>query len=752
MDANNNIVQSGKLRTEDVGIPSPEGHEVMASPDPLGHFGTSFSLQHLIDVISSLGDFQNYISSGDASANLFSTVRSYLTRVLPFRAIGFMLVNENDFTFTLSECDEQTDTAWLQREINTLIANGTFAWVLNQSHAILIPAQQEAHSMVLYSMSTRMNTIGMFTGIIANDDVTLNEISLHLISIILSQGTFALENSDLYSRIQEYNRQLESMIQKRTMELHTALHEAEHATLAKSQFLANMSHEIRTPMNAIIGLSDLLSTSPLNTIQRDNVEIIRTSCESLLTIIDDILDFSKIEAGKLILEKINVNIESLVKESLAIFHPKAQQKNISLTGTIQPGISETILGDKVRIRQILVNLVSNAMKFTKHGEISIRIFQVRQTKKNILVRFEIRDTGIGISAALQKELFKPFAQADGSTTRKFGGTGLGLVICKQLAEMMGGEIGVESKPEQGSMFWFTICFEKTTSQDIVQPVQTEHKFTPATGVLTATSSLHILIVEDNKINQKVAVQILDVVGIQADVAENGERALAALAEKKYAIVFMDCQMPVMDGFEATAHIRKNEEGKKRTVIIALTANALQGEKEKCLLAGMDDYLAKPVRPNDVYAMIEKWKPGTFAQTKQDAAPLSDVADVHIQEEIASLPSVDHNILKQLQKISKSNNPDFVPSLIKIFFESIPQNIILMTGYIQSVDTTPLVELAHATKGMCASLGIMHMFGMAHEVEMRAHAGSVEGCSQVLHRLQKEFDAVKIILDNNYMHQ
>ncbi len=417
-------------------------------------------------------------------------------------------------------------------------------------------------------------------------------------------------------------RGLEYLVTLRTEELDRKLveeerlkAEAENANRAKSEFLAMMSHEIRTPMNGVIGMASLLSTSSLSLEQKDYVETIRQSGDALLTIINDILDFSKIEAGKLDLERVDFDLPSLVRQVAGMMDLTAEKKGLRLTVELGNNVPAALLGDPVRVRQILLNLLSNAVKFTDCGSVHLRVsLESASDDCGFLIRFAVTDTGIGISPEAQCKLFRQFSQADASTTRKFGGTGLGLAICKRLVEMMGGNIGVLSETGTGSTFWFTAKFQQGSG---LTTAGSRHGDSRRVPVLSLQQ--RILVAEDNPVNQKVITKVLTNMGYEVAVAVNGEEAVARMMEGRFDAVLMDCQMPVMDGFEATEQIRQLQSSRERTPIIALTANALAGERARCLEAGMDDYLSKPIDTEDLRNKLARWITQTLQLQESEAA-------------------------------------------------------------------------------------------------------------------------------------
>jgi signal transduction histidine kinase/DNA-binding response OmpR family regulator len=544
-------------------------------------------------------------------------------------------------------------------------------------------------------------------------------------------------------------------LEKSNRELTKAMDKAHAATIAKSEFLANMSHEIRTPMNGIINLSELALETELTHKQADYMKKILFSSKNLLEIINDILDFSKIEAGMLTIEKVSFDLPGLFDKLMLMFTEQSQRKNLQLTLDLPPDLPENVIGDPMRLYQVLSNLIGNAIKFTEHGEITIQAKVTQRKVERAVIQFTVSDTGIGIAQDKIALLFESFTQADNSTARKYGGTGLGLTICKRLVSLMGGKLSVESTVGQGSSFSFSLSLA-------LNGLEQEHEHSSGTSETSAAMAAirfsRILLVEDNIINQQVAQEILAKANLHVETVNNGKEAVEAVTAKEFDAVLMDIQMPVMDGYEATRIIRQDL-GKTDLPILAMTAHAVSGERDKCFEIGMNDHIAKPVSRHNLFLALNNWikdkpkQPTTLPQSAPVPTPSqknkvnSSATTKQLQQMLAEAENGEAppgiHFIEALQRVE--GNERLYLKLLKSFCREQKESPQKISRLLQQDDRKELKHFAHSLKGVTANIGMADLQKLSSRAEQKAGYGTAEEIKIVFKALADELQTITCYL-------
>jgi len=680
----------------------------------------------ILEMLASSGDFQADLVRAEGVQDIFNTTQIQVRRLIPLSLTGILEALE-DASFELRSCDSEEGCSRLQQLTDDAIMDGTFAWALNRNQAVMVPAKGGG-TLLLQTITTRARILGMFAGLAPDSSATIDAPSLNALSILLNAAAYAIESTTLRGLLKEHMANLEQRVEERTRELAVARERAEAASNAKSEFLANMSHEIRTPMNGVIGLTELLLEGGFSAEQqRRHLLAIRDSADNLMVIINDILDFSKIEAGKLQLVPEPFLLRKSLEQGLYPLQLRAAQKGLQLQLEVAPDLPERLVGDMTKLRQVLTNLVGNAIKFSEKGVITVSAVLERQLESSWLLRFCVADQGIGISPAAQARVFDTFEQADQTTTKKYGGTGLGLAICRKLVALMGGEIWVESELDQGSRFYFTLQLDPAPVDIVI-----EEPDVPSPSPLAAhPKGLRILLADDVEVNRELVKAILERDEHTIIEAANGREAVTAFISGSFDLVLMDVQMPEMDGLQAAAAIRRYEQEQQcgRTPIIAMTAYAGAGDREKCLAAGMDDYLTKPVKPAQVLEMLQRHTGASITVTDQAA--------VVIQPIEAPALFAREELLERL-----GGAEALLPRFLGLFFKGVYPHLEGLEAAISSGEADKVRLAAHAIKGSSANIGAMQLRETAAEIEAAAKAGDISAAPERYQTLRQQLEAFK----------
>lgn len=815
-----------------------------------------------MDAMVAISDYQRDIQAIDSVDEIYNIASQKFTKITPLRFAAFFAINE-EMSFTLSYNKPEDIGDQIQEEFNKQMQSGVLAWALNSERAVTVKPETEFMKagnadLIVCPLEANKGILGLFIAQPEENPEDMHQLEMMLLNVALVATTLALENAQLTQNLKEANLELENKVQARTEKLKLALTEAEKATKAKSEFLATMSHEIRTPMNGVLGMCELLMETELADQQYSYTNVIHNSGKALLTVINDILDFSKIEAGKLELENIPFELRSNIEEVVDVLAPRAAEKSIDLIADIDCNLPKLVLGDGMRLRQILLNLASNAIKFTSEGNVLFKISLVLSQQDEAIVKFEVEDTGIGIPPEKQVRLFQSFSQVDSSTSRKFGGTGLGLAISQSLCQMMGGEISVTSVMNEGSTFRFTlkmkiedksavkretalqgkkiiVATENLKQSSVIQKylnwhhcdIQVMNSVTSLTALL-ATGSLYdyllidyslisknpdeakelvdlcnkscddiilfkpmalsveinnievlfnkslskpvkidqlvgamlnkeisrkvsidkfrmpegriwkVLLIDDDRTNLQVASIRLEKMNIRVTQAQSGFEALDHFRNFHFDLIFMDCNMPELDGFATTKMIRDLENKnkvEKPTPVIALSANAMEDEDKRCYVSGMDDYLTKPIILKDLIRVLTKWLLKGNLELEEEESEDEDEREI-----------VDLRVMRDL--LGGENYP-MEQTLLKTFLDDSEKRLSEMKVAFDEGDCKKTNYLSHTMKGGAGNIGVNSIYDICKAIERLSESQNLNPIGVHLKKLETDLHRLRKFFQANY---
>lgn len=556
-----------------------------------------------IDQLLSLGDFQAKLTPDQDMEEILAATRAHLFRMVPLRAIGFLMVDPLDQDFNLVSCEPESYRPTLERQIAHHTESGSFAWSLSQSRAALVPAEDSKDTVMFHGLESSSGILGVVAGLLENDELSLDDTLLATIALVCFNCAQALENSQLYRRIKETNRNLEEVVVQRTKSLRAALERANAAVTAKNEFLANISHEIRTPMNAIVVVTDLLLESKLDDEQRENIHVVKESADSLLRVIDDILDVARMEAGKLELEGRPFSLRDCVNDVLVCHFPTSARKGLTLFREIESKIPDRLWGDGARLAQVLHHMLDNAVKFTEEGKVRLGVKLHRQIGQDLTLHFCVEDSGPGIAEDKRELIFESFTQADSSSTRRHGGTGLGLAICSNLVRLMGGKLWVKSEVGKGSRFHFTVNLAVASSSEL------EGDRIPREAGRDADQQsppvpLYVLMAESQPGSAAPIVKQLERDQHVVRTAASGSEFLHAVDWRYFDALVLDMQVAEPTGLEVLRALQDRlGAGERHVAAVAITAHGARDFEEQGLGGVIDSWLPRTATPGEVVHRI-----------------------------------------------------------------------------------------------------------------------------------------------------
>ena len=815
-----------------------------------------------MDAMVAISDYQRDIQAIDSVDEIYKIASQKFTKITPLRFAAFFTINE-EMNFSLSYNQPEDIGEEIKEEFSKQLLSGVLAWALNSERAVTVKPETEFMKagnadLIVCPLEANKGILGLFIAQPVESPEDMHQLEMMLMNVALVATTLALENAQLTESLVVVNRELENKVQARTEKLKLALNEAEKATKAKSEFLATMSHEIRTPMNGVLGMCELLMETELRDNQYTYANVIHNSGKALLTVINDILDFSKIEAGKLELEIIPFELRTNIEEVVDVLAPRAADKGIDLIADIDCNLPRLVLGDGMRLRQILLNLASNAIKFTSDGSVLFKISQVLSQQDEALIKFEIEDTGIGIPPEKQVKLFQSFSQVDSSTSRKFGGTGLGLAISQSLCQMMGGEISVTSIMNEGSTFRFTlkmkiedksavkkeaalqdkrviVATENSKQSSVIHryltwnhcEIQIQNTVTSLTALLSKeaiydyllidysllsknpheTKELialckkrcddiillkpmvvseelndmesifekslskpvkisqvvdamlnkeisrkvsinnfrmpegriwKILVVHDDRTNLQVASLRLEKMNIRVTQALSGREAFDHFKQFHFDLIFMDSNMPELDGFATTKMIRDLENRnkvEKPTPVVALSANAMEDEDKRCFISGMDDYLTKPIILKDLIRALNKWLLDDYTELEQE------VAIEGTGKEIVDL--------KIIRNLLGGENYQMEQTLFKTFLDDSEKRLLDLKVALQEGDCKKANYISHTMKGGAGNIGVSSIYDTCGSIEKLSESQNLNPIEVHQKRLEADLLRLRKFFQANY---